>query len=87
MKNKFSIYLTGFRKNHGTQHALFKSIETSKTKLNMGHNVDVIYVDLSRGVIRGVTKGAKATVQILAKCCVFIAAVSNKNVTLKRVRN
>ena len=39
MQNKFSIYLTDFRKNHGTQHALFKMIETWKTKLNMGHKV------------------------------------------------
>ena len=28
MQNKFSIYLTGFRKNHGTRHALLKMIET-----------------------------------------------------------
>ena len=45
MQNKFSIYLTGFRKNHGTQHALLKMIETWKTKLNMGHKVGVIYMD------------------------------------------
>ena len=37
MQNKFSIYLTGFRKNHRTQHALLKIIESWKTKLNMGH--------------------------------------------------
>ena len=30
MQNKFSVYLTGFRKNHGTQHALFKMIELGK---------------------------------------------------------
>ena len=42
MQNKFSIYLTGFRKNHGTQHALLKMTETWKTKLNMGHKVGVI---------------------------------------------
>ena len=48
MQNKFSIYLTGFRKNHGTQHALLKMIETLKTKLNMSHKVGVIYMDLSK---------------------------------------
>ena len=48
MQNKFLIYLTGFRKNHGTQHTLLKMIETWKTKLNMGHKVDVIYMDLSK---------------------------------------
>ena len=48
MHNKFSVYLTGFRKNHGTQHALLKVIETWKTKLNMGHKVRVIYMDLSK---------------------------------------
>ena len=45
MQNIFSIYLTGFRKNHGTQYALLKMIETWKTKLNMGHKVGVIYMD------------------------------------------
>ena len=48
MQNKFSIYLTGFRKNHGTQNALLKMIETWKTKLNTGHKVGVIYMDLSK---------------------------------------
>ena len=48
MQSKFSIYLTGFRKNHGTQHALLKMIETWKTKLNTGHKVGVIYMDLSK---------------------------------------
>ena len=48
VQNKFSIYLTGFRKNQGTQHALLKMIETWKTKLNMGHKVGVIYMDLSK---------------------------------------
>ena len=48
MENKFSIYLTGFPKIHRTQHALLKMIETWKTKLNMGHKVGVIYMDLSK---------------------------------------
>ena len=48
MQNKFSIYLTGFRKNHGTRHALLKMIGTWKTKLNMGHKVGVIYMNLSK---------------------------------------
>ena len=48
MQNKFSVYLTGFWKNHGTQHALLKMIETWKTKLNIGHKVGGIYVDLSK---------------------------------------
>ena len=48
MQNKFSIYLKGFRKNHATQPTLLKMIETWKTKLNMGHKVGVIYMDLSK---------------------------------------
>ena len=28
MQNKFPIHLTSFQKNHGTQHALLKMIET-----------------------------------------------------------
>ena len=34
--------------NHGTQHALLKIIETWKTKLNMGHKVGVMNMDLSK---------------------------------------
>ena len=48
MQNKFSVYLTGFGKNNGTQHALLKMIETWKIKPNMGHKVGVIYMDLSK---------------------------------------
>ena len=44
MQNKFSIYWSGFRKNHGTQHALLQMIETWKTKLNMGHNLYGFYM-------------------------------------------
>ena len=50
MQTKFSIYLTGFLKNHGTQHALFKMIETWKINLNMDHKVSVIYMDLSKAI-------------------------------------
>ena len=48
MQNKFSVYLTGLRKNHGTQHAFLKMIETWKTKLKMDHKVGVIFMDLSK---------------------------------------
>ena len=48
MQSKFSIYLTGFWKNHGTLHVLFKMIETWKIKLNISHKVGVIYMDLSK---------------------------------------
>ena len=41
MQNKF------FRKNQGIQQALLKMIETCKTKINMGHTIGVIYMDLS----------------------------------------
>ena len=46
MQNKLSVYVTDFWKNHGTQHALLKMIETWKTKLNMGYKGGVIYVDV-----------------------------------------
>ena len=46
MQNKFSIYLTGFRKNHNTQYALLKMIKTWKK--NLSHKVGVIYMDLSK---------------------------------------
>ena len=48
IQNKFSIYVTGFRKNYGTQHTLLKMTETWKEKFNMGHKVGVIYTDLSK---------------------------------------
>ena len=48
MQKKFSIYLIGFWKNHGTQHTLLKMIEIWKKKLNMGHKVGVIYMDLAK---------------------------------------
>ena len=48
MQNEFSIYLKGFRENYGNQTALLKMIETWKTKLNMGHKVGLIYMDLSK---------------------------------------
>ena len=35
-QNKFSIYLTDFEKNHGTQQALVKRIETWQTKFKYG---------------------------------------------------
>ena len=35
-------------RNHGTQHAILKMIETQETKLNMGHKAGVIYMDLSK---------------------------------------
>ena len=48
MQNKFSVYLTRFRKNHSNHHALLKMTENCKTKLNMGHKVGVIYMDLCK---------------------------------------
>ena len=48
MQNKFLIYLTGFRKNHGSLRTLVKMIKTWNTKLNMGHKVSIIYMNLSK---------------------------------------
>lgn len=48
IQNKFLIYLTGFWKNHGTQHALLKMAETWTTRLTMSHKVGAIYLDLSK---------------------------------------
>ena len=48
MENKFSVYLTGFRKNHGTQHALLKMIEKWKETLDVGMNIGAIFMDLSK---------------------------------------
>ena len=39
MSDKFSKYLTGFRKNHNTQHALLNMIENWKSNLNKGNEI------------------------------------------------
>ena len=47
MQNKFSIYLTGFRKNHGTRHALLKTIETwSIIYMDSSKAFDSLYYEL-----------------------------------------
>ena len=46
MKNKFSPYLCGFRKNHNAQYSLLKMIENWKKQLDNGEKVGVIFMDL-----------------------------------------
>ena len=46
MENKFSKYLTGFRKNHNTQNSLLRMIESWKAKINNKSKVGVIIMDL-----------------------------------------
>ena len=48
MENKFSKYLTGFRKNHNTPNSLLRLIESWKAKFNNGSKVGVIIIDLSK---------------------------------------
>ena len=48
MKNKFSSYLCGFRKNHNAQYSLLKMIENWKKQLDNGEKVGVIFMDLSK---------------------------------------
>ena len=48
MKNKFSPYLCGFRKNHNVQYSLLKMIENWKKQLDNGEEVGVIFMDLSK---------------------------------------
>ena len=47
MQDKFSNYLTCFRKNHNTQNSLLRMIESWKVRLNNGSKVGVIIMDLS----------------------------------------
>ena len=42
--DKFSKYLTGFRKNHNTQHALLNMIENWKSTLNKGNKIFMLYL-------------------------------------------
>ena len=48
MKNKFSPYLFGFRKNHNAQYSLLKMIENWKKQLDNGEKVGVIFMGLSK---------------------------------------
>ena len=48
MKNKFSPYLCGFRKNHNVQYSLLKMIENWKKQLDNGEKVRVIFMDLPK---------------------------------------
>ena len=48
MNHKLSKYVTGFRKNHNTQHALLKTIETCRSKLNCGNKIGALIMDLSK---------------------------------------
>ena len=46
----FSNFLTGFRKNHNTQHSLLKMLELWKEALDKGKYVGAIFMDLSKGL-------------------------------------
>ena len=48
MSDKFSKHLTGFHKNHKTQHALLNMIENWKSNLNKGNRIGAIFMDLSK---------------------------------------
>ena len=48
MQNKFSKYLTGFRKNHNTQNSLLGMTESWKFRLNNGSKVGVIITAFSK---------------------------------------
>ena len=48
LENKFSKYLTGFRKNHNTRNSLLRTIGSWKAKLNNGSKVGVIIMDLTK---------------------------------------
>ena len=44
----FSNLLTGFRKNHNTQHSLLKMLELWKEALDKGKSSAAIFIDLSK---------------------------------------
>ena len=48
MSDKFSKYLTGFCKNHDTQHSLLNMIENWKSNLNKGNKIGAILMDFSK---------------------------------------
>ena len=44
----FPSFITGFRKNHNTQHSLLKMLELWKEALDKGTSVGAIFIDLSK---------------------------------------
>ena len=48
MSNKSSKYLTEFRRNHNTKHALLNMTENWKSNLNKGNKIGAIFIDLSK---------------------------------------
>ena len=48
LESKFSLLLTGFRKNDSTQHALLNMIEKCKHALEKDSKVGTIFMDLSK---------------------------------------
>ena len=48
IKNKLSVKLRGFRKNHNTQCSLISMLEKWKASLDKGEYVGVIFMDLSK---------------------------------------
>ena len=48
MEDKLSKLLTGFRKNHSTQHSLVNMLEKWKNTLDKGGFVCAIFMDLSK---------------------------------------
>ena len=48
MSDKFSKYLTGFRKNHNTQHAFLNMIENWRSRVNKRNKIVAIFMDLSQ---------------------------------------
>ena len=48
MERKLSKYLAGFRRNHNTQHALFRMIESWRALQNKSQKFGAIIMDLSK---------------------------------------
>ena len=48
MKGKLSKHLTGFRKNHSTQHCLSCMLEVPRKVLDKGGYICAIFIDLSK---------------------------------------
>ena len=50
MKDKLSNLLTGFRKNHNTQHCLMRMLEKWKKAMDKGGYICAIFMDLSKAL-------------------------------------
>ena len=86
----FSDFLTGFRRNHRTQHCLMNMLEKRKHLLDNGYNIGVLFMDLSKAF--DILNHSLLLVKLDAywfslKCTTFIQSYLDKTMQKVNVNN